>query len=275
MSTQTLVKQLKTIGGNVVTSLSNYDFRKYPFIKYWQDSVGKIPETTPWLHQEIENFLPGEIANLLNKKLPKIPKPSASPSRSWLTLESKAQKLDPLCDSEHEQKWWGGAVNILELLTYLFQDRQTFTRLYSPFAPYMSNRILPNLDHIYVQIRLNHDREDYHLDVHTDIPEKFLTVLVYLPQDNLNQKGGTSLYTPKELFLDKLSRKQYGFYSADWFHRKKIIPFTFNRALIFPPTNETWHGKPLDDQETRPDRFTLQINYFVMQSIESRVIPIP
>lgn len=93
-----------------------------------------------------------------------------------------------------------------------------------------------------MQVRITHDRDDYDLDVHLDLPEKFLSILVYLPRDTTSTAGGTSLYTPKPEYLMELTtteHKGYKYFPTSMFTLEKKIPFSPNTGFVFLRTEES------------------------------------
>jgi len=233
--------------------------------------LGQRLETNPWPHLVSKNFLPPRVYDRLTRNLPRGPKPSSSPSRTWMTTTpdffNDRQPQKYLYYSEEEMRWWGSKLLVtLGELTCMFCDATTFKHLLMIFKGNFSNDITTTNDRdIFVQVRITHDRDDYDLDVHLDLPEKFLSILVYLPIDETSTAGGTSLYTPKpqhQIELTTTEHKGYKYFPTSMFNLEKKVPFSPNTGFVFLRTDDSWHGKPLDPSEFRTDRFTLQINYF-------------
>ena len=83
------------------------------------------------------------------------------------------------------------------------------------------------------------DQKDYHLGVHTDLPEKVLSLLLYLPVDTAALDAGTSLYEPLEVGRTCLGGPHY---NPDEFREVKRIPYKPNTAFIFPKSDKSFHG---------------------------------
>lgn len=231
----------------------------------WQNSLNFLPvRDEPWPHIEIENFLPKKIYENLISSLPAGKKSESSPSRSWVTLDKKSTKL--LCFTEEDESWWGGKMlNSIRPLLIMFGNYSTFNNLRGSFKKSLNDRMSVNDDEkILVMIRVNHDRDDYHLGVHLDLPDKFLSILIYLPLDTSNEAGGTSLYKPIDKFRNNIidGNLNYDYFDENEFEFIKKTKFIQNSALIFPATIDSFHGKPQKLEDFRQDRFTLQVNYY-------------
>ena len=261
-------------GANTRVGLTDVVFPKSTNWNFneWRKSLLDIKlQTDPWPHLISENFLPPGVYSQLIRGLPRGPKPLSSPSRTWVTStpeffkDGESKKF--FFNSEEEKHWWGTETLItLSELTCAFIDRTTFINLWRLFKPVVPKEIaLRDDETLLVQVRITHDRDDYDLDVHLDLPEKFLSILVYLPLDTTSTAGGTSIYKPKPEYLSELTTteyKGYKYFPTSMFNLEKKIPFAPNIGFVFLRTDESWHGKPINPMEFREDRFTLQINYF-------------
>lgn len=259
------ITQLVTEEGNVLHSLSTSDFRKYRDLEAWIAKSLPNELKSPWEHHEIADFLPNTLLQSLSKNLPNGKDIPAHSSRSCLSVKFDEHNNASLnSKTSAELNWWGGGMlQSLWLATYLFQDDRVYDKLAKQYLK--NNEKLNSHKSIFVQVRRSNENVDYSLGVHTDQPEKLRSLIIYLPSDATNQADGTSLYMTKEKNPEKqreFSRTSY--YQDKFFRREKTIKFKLNNALLFCLTNETWHGKPKLDQSTRYDRFTLQVNYFLV-----------
>ena len=83
------------------------------------------------------------------------------------------------------------------------------------------------------------DRTNYALGPHTDATWKVITVLFYLPKDDLQAHLGTSLYVPK----DPTRRCPGGpHYDREGFDRVATMPFKPNSMFAFVKSDNTFHG---------------------------------
>jgi len=102
-------------------------------------------------------------------------------------------------------------------------------------------KIHPNFDNYETrsEILIVKDKENYVLGPHTDSPKKLLTILFYLPNDNSEEKNGTSIYVPKDINLKCNGGPQY---KRDAFNLVYTAPFRKNSAFGFIKTNNSFHG---------------------------------
>lgn len=92
----------------------------------------------------------------------------------------------------------------------------------------------------YLRIEYAQDREGFWLEPHTDLGVKKFTMLIYLSDDEEAYKWGTSIYADKDTFL----------YNANCGR---------NLALVFIPSDNTWHG--YEARDIKGIRKTLIVNY--------------
>jgi len=97
-----------------------------------------------------------------------------------------------------------------------------------------------DLDGTYLRIEYAQDIDGFWLKPHTDIGVKRFTLLLYLSGDPSHGDLGTDIYADEKT----------------WFGRS---PFAPNKAMIFVPSDHTWHGF---EPRTIPGvRQSLIINY--------------
>ena len=80
-----------------------------------------------------------------------------------------------------------------------------------------------NLDDTYLRIEYAQDLDGFWLKPHTDLGVKKLTILYYLADAPGQDDLGTDIYAAED----------------SWAKRSA---FTRNTALVFVPSNNTWHG---------------------------------
>jgi FkbM family methyltransferase len=83
------------------------------------------------------------------------------------------------------------------------------------------------------------DKTNYAIGPHTDVTRRLITFLFYLPKDESLASLGTSIYTPKDPYLESDGSKHFPF---EPFVKLTTIPFLPNRALIFVRNNRSFHG---------------------------------
>ena len=108
------------------------------------------------------------------------------------------------------------------------------------------------------------DINKYQLGVHTDTIQKFLTFLFYIPKDDQLMDLGTTLYEPKQ----KISLDEKGSFHSDpnkvneQFKVIKKIPFLPNSLLLFPRTNNSFHGVEKINVDQK-ERNLLLLNFYI------------
>jgi len=161
---------------NTYFPLKNIKFSDQEIVN-WKNSLKFLPVLNePWPHIEVENFLPKKIYENLIASLPAGKKTESSPSRSWVTLNKNSTEC--LFFPEEDKSWWGEKkiLHAIRPLLLIFGDLTTFNNIRVPFKKSLNDRMAVDDDeNILVMIRVNHDRDDYHLGVHLDLPDKFLS----------------------------------------------------------------------------------------------------
>lgn len=91
-------------------------------------------------------------------------------------------------------------------------------------------------------VQLIKDKDHYSIGPHTDIPQKMITLLFYLPASTDQAHLGTSLYRP----LDAAFRCPYGkHYPFESFEKVAQAPFLPNSVFGFLRTDDSFHGVEL------------------------------
>lgn len=93
-----------------------------------------------------------------------------------------------------------------------------------------------NFDDAFIRVEVIWDRPGFWLKTHCDIPEKILTMMIYVNDENLDELHGTDLYTNEDDYVTTVPyRNNTGFYfwGADKWHGvgKKRHEFGVRKAL--------------------------------------------
>lgn len=97
-----------------------------------------------------------------------------------------------------------------------------------------------DLDGTYLRIEYAQDTDGFWLQPHTDIGVKRFTLLIYLSDDPNHAALGTDIYANKETWVGR-------------------SPFGPNKAMIFVPSDHSWHG--FEPRPIQGVRKSLIINY--------------
>jgi hypothetical protein len=97
-----------------------------------------------------------------------------------------------------------------------------------------------SLDGSNLRIEFAQDMDGFWLEPHTDVGAKLFTMLLYLSDEEGHEELGTDIYASKE----------------EHFGRSSFAP---NQAMIFIPSDNTWHG--FEKRPIKGVRKSLIINY--------------
>lgn len=176
----------------------------------------------PYVHFTLRNVVPEE----LTPQLAELPFPAPDLGGVSGTREAH-NKSRNYFDVEHRQKH-----SACDAFTEAFQDPEVVAAVESTFGT--------ELDGTYLRVEFAQDTDGFWLEPHTDIGVKAFTMLLYLSDGEGHEKLGTSIYADKDTHVGE-------------------SPFAPNVAMVFVPSNDTWHGF-----ETRPIqgiRKSIIVNY--------------
>jgi len=113
-----------------------------------------------------------------------------------------------------------------------FQDADTVRLFNQAFGGRLSNT--------FVRIEYAQDTDGFWLKPHTDIGVKMFTMLIYMSDDPAHADLGTDIYADENTPVAR-------------------SPFEANSAMIFIPSNKTWHG--FEKRPITGVRRSLIVNY--------------
>lgn len=129
------------------------------------------------------------------------------------------------------------------------------------FRPVIAQRFDGQIPLTYTTVEYLDDRTGYELLPHTDVPQKLVTLLLYLAEDDADSDLGTALYRPRSGRKLGNSTPTSRHYAPDDMLEVYRVPYRPNRALVFAPTANSLHGVPRVDDPTHPRRLLqCQIN---------------
>ncbi len=230
----------------------------------------------PFEHKFIENVFPDDYYNKLINNLPKkneyIPiNKSGTVGKNYaaerymfdLTFET-IKKLSSL-----QQETFTELLNVFTSPDFFNATSNSFKEVIkkriSKFTDFEKKLIGEDKFEFSIQAMLVKDLQKYKLGAHTDTTTKFLTFLFYIPRDVSQIELGTALYKPKNGANIKMGEK--GNYHAtveitkEYFDVVGKVPFSPNSLLLFPRTNESFHGVEIINKEDT-ERDLIQLNYY-------------
>jgi hypothetical protein len=121
---------------------------------------------------------------------------------------------------------------VCEAVAQAFQDKRVTRHIEKAFGT--------NLKGTYLRIEFAQDIDGFWLEPHTDLGVKSFTLLLYLSKDPSHKDLGTDIYDG--------DKRHFG-----------RSPFASNAAMIFVPSNNTYHG--FEKRPIKGVRTSLIINY--------------
>ena len=121
---------------------------------------------------------------------------------------------------------------VCEAVAQAFQNKRVTRHIEKAFGT--------NLKGTYLRIEFAQDIDGFWLEPHTDLGVKSFTLLLYLSKDPSHKDLGTDIYDG--------DKRHFG-----------RSPFASNAAMIFVPSNNTYHG--FDKRPIKGVRTSLIINY--------------
>jgi len=139
--------------------------------------------------------------------------------------------------------------------------KETIAERINSFNDYEKTNLGTSNFQFNIQAALVKDFKKYKLGVHTDTTLKFLTFLFYIPKDNTLAELGTALYKLNENAKVDLGEKGNFHVDEKDFTLVTKIPFKPNTLLVFPRTNNSYHGVEKINVEGA-ERNLIQLNYY-------------
>jgi len=104
----------------------------------------------------------------------------------------------------------------------------------------ISELLKKDLSNSFVRLEIIADKIGFWLQPHKDIPEKLMTMMIWVNSYNESENLGTDLYN-------------------DNFELVKTLKYKHNNGYFFSSGQDTWHG--LEKKEIIKERRSVQINY--------------
>ncbi|HEY6920455.1 MAG TPA: 2OG-Fe(II) oxygenase [Methyloceanibacter sp.] len=176
----------------------------------------------PYRHWLISNCLPRDIVDDV------IVLPFEAPSLDGVSgkreLHNNTRKYFDVDNRTH--------FPVCEAVAQAFQDKRVTRHIEKAFGT--------NLKGTYLRIEFAQDIDGFWLEPHTDLGVKSFTLLLYLSKDPSHKDLGTDIYDG--------DKRHFG-----------RSPFASNAAMIFVPSNNTYHG--FEKRPIKGVRTSLIINY--------------
>jgi len=180
------------------------------------------PHSDPYPYFVIKDVVPAQMLPQL-QDLP-FPAPELAGVSGTREVHNKSRSY---FDAERRAEF-----DVCSLLAEALQSEEVVSAVQSTFKT--------DLTDTFLRIEYAQDTDGFWLEPHTDIGVKSFTMLLYLSDGEGHEALGTSIYADKETHVGE-------------------SPFLPNLAMIFVPSNDTWHG--FEARPVHGVRKSIIINY--------------
>ena len=162
-------------------------------------------QESPYRHWHLTGLLPEAMVDEINAL------PFEAPSLDGVSGKRELHNATrTYFDMENRSRF-----PVCEAVASGFQDPRVTERIASHFGT--------NLDGSYLRIEYAQDVDGFWLEPHTDLGVKLFTLLLYMSRDASHSDLGTDIYDADKTPVGR-------------------SPFAANAALVFVPSNNTYHG---------------------------------
>ena len=197
-------------------NLNNLKFADYPF-KHWE------------FNNSLDELTLNEISYSLIPEGQRAYDGTRAADHSGEGIDGKLRLFITKENSKHFQ-------NLTKLIQNL-QSKKTYNKI--------SNLIKKDLSNSYVRLEVIGDKKGFWLKPHKDIPEKIMTMMLWVNPYNESDQLGTDLYNSEYKLV-------------------KTIKYIHNSGYFFSSGEDTWHG--LELKEIKKERRCIQINYVTFET---------
>lgn len=175
-----------------------------------------------------------------------------------LSMMDRYKDLEGVPDHYNEYRYTLFVKDSKKHHEYLFKkvespkSRYNYVRLYNWFLEHLCSTLMNRFE--LINTRLTHtefafvtDVKGFYLQPHTDIKQKVMTILVYMPDDDTDSSSGTNVLIPK---VEKPSHR------IGDYHLYDTAKFTANNTFAFKRAENSYHNVSLYNSEI-PRKFLL------------------
>lgn len=220
-------------------------FSKDLDVLYWRQTAHFVEnfekvnlEKDPFIHFEAQGLFSNEFYNYMKHILPEGEELLSIVDTKLVPGQyPKERKTLPI-------KCFHDGFKMMEKYVESADKKNQYARLYKWFRHIMIPSVLKkyniNLRNItHDELLYVHDDLGYALAPHTDVREKIVTILMYLPDDDAISSAGTNLLVPKEKgFTDKFNMKL----KEENFNIVKTSKFIPNNIFSFVRSDTSFHS---------------------------------
>lgn len=197
---------------------------------------------SPFPHMIVDNIFPEEYYQRIQENFPafeqmKTINDSYRASGYAERFKTSFAEKDFERLTHSQQNFWG------ELGGWLYSP-EFINGVIDTFWPYVKDRLeeVPKplgSTRISADALLVNDQANYTIGPHTDMPQRLITFLFYLPKSDSYNHLGTSFYEPD---VPGYTCPEGHHYTDENFSKIETVDFIPNRLLLFVRTNSSFHG---------------------------------
>ena len=192
-----------------------------------------IEYLVPFQHWELSNCLNGlTLEEIINASIPKGNRSydgTRAADHTGRGIDGKLRLFITKQDSDHFPN-----------LTNLIHKLQSLT-----FHQKISQFLKKDLSNSFVRLEIIGDQKGFWLKPHKDIPEKLMTMMIWVNPYDESQNLGTDLYDSN-------------------FKIVKTVKYQHNCGYFFSSGQDTWHG--LEKKQIKRERRCIQVNYVTFKT---------
>lgn len=225
---------------HVIYQILNTPMNDYPFEHLYVKDV--FPKD---FYQQILVNLPTTEEYTCIEKLGRVSKGSYLERFLYPLDKEKIENLP-----QEKKEFWQNFMNMFmgeefkQVATHLFEDI-----MQKKFADEPDLKLKWTVD-------LVRDTINYSIGPHTDSPQKVITFIFYLPEDESHPNIGTSLFAPKDPNYTDSRGYHHDF---DLFKMITTMPFMPNTMFGFIRTDTSWHGVAPVKEKVERNSITFQL----------------
>lgn len=193
-------------------------------------------ETFPYTHLEYDNFFTEEFYDYMKRMMPN--NNDVIPLKKFNDVKPSLYKVYDSYSDDRFSLVIHDPTNKYELLDYGLKHPEN-KKKYVLLHRWFSEIFLPKISELF-RLDVNNitgneflyvlDKEGYKLGAHTDVPQKVITMLIYLPDDDSMYECGTQVLVPVE------SEGLKGFKAH------KVSKFIPKNTFAFLRSENSWHS---------------------------------
>ncbi|MBV1882734.1 MAG: FkbM family methyltransferase [Pseudomonadales bacterium] len=218
----------------------------------------------PFPHFYIENILPPDFYTLLMKHKPQRQHLVDLVSTKRARGERYCNRLCLEFDDEGFSRLPPESLPVWNVMKQWLTSKEIIHGLVNIFGSLFKCQLAESGKKLTIKadVQFTKDIKGYGLGPHTDSPERLMSLLFYLPEDESLLSHGTSVYQPLEKGVVCSGGPHYDF---DGFETVKTMPFKPNSVFGFIKTTNSFHGVDIINADIERDAIALVLKCIVSE----------